>query len=298
MREKLPLTNGIAGLVLVASIFLGCQDFLSQDKPEQPAAPSAEIDQGTAQGALTQETSDPEATDQQASAPIASTQAVVDTEPAKDLPLTAAEPPKPVTSEPTSTPASSGDAAECQAIYDQMQSAKDPLYGELKNRFGSLNCDFTKIVVPTVPFVPPDSATVCKNLRSTLAEIDPGSPKYASYLQEIAIYCADADSPTAPVSTSPTPGQTSAAETCKTIFAEMQSAKDPQYGELKNQYGLLNCSDILAAAGTTTTTTPPPQPDLATVCSNLKATLGMLEPDSPKYTFYLSEIETHCTGNP
>ena len=167
MRIKLSLTRGIAGLALSAFVFMGCQDFLSEDKPEPTAKTPAEEVQVAAQEASAQE---------------ASSQVSANTEPAKDLPVTAAEPPKPVTSEPVSTPATPDNAAECQAIYEEMQTAKDPLYGELKNKFGSLNCDLSKVSIPVVPYVPPDSATICKNLRSALEFMDPNSPKYPSYL--------------------------------------------------------------------------------------------------------------------
>lgn len=88
--------------------------------------------------------------------------------------------------EPTPAPTVTDHAAECKDILAQMQTAKEPLYGELKNKFGSLNCDLSQ---SAGPIAPPDSATVCKNLRSTLANMDPNDAKYPSYVEEIATYC-------------------------------------------------------------------------------------------------------------
>jgi len=285
MRETTIPNRGIAGLALAASLFLGCQDFLGLDKSGQSAGTPAEEAQVAAQGASTLGTSDQGKPD-----PV-----IADAVPAGDAPAAAAESCKPAASEPAATPAA-GNAAECQAIYDQMLAAKEPLYGELKNKFGSLNCELSKVVAPTVPQVPPDSATVCKNLRSALEHMDPNSTKYASYQQDIKIYCADAKSPASPAATSPAPEPTSPVEACKILVGEMQGAKDPLYGELKDKYVLLNCGEVLVLAGPVTP--PPPPPDSATVCSNLKSALATIPPDSPKYLMYQQEIATHCSGNP
>ena len=181
MRMKLTVNRGIAGLALSASVFLGCQDILNDSKAATTAkTQSEESTQLTAQ---------------------ASTQDNAAAEPAKDLPATAVdtskavavvppanavEPPKPTTTEPAPAPTATDHAAECKDILAQMQTAKEPLYGDLKNEFGSLNCDLSQSAGPVAP---PDSATVCKNLRSTLANMDPGDAKYPSYVDDIATYC-------------------------------------------------------------------------------------------------------------
>lgn len=281
MREKLPLTNGIAGLALAASIFLGCQDFLGEDKAGQTAKPPAEEAQVAAQQASTQDV----AQDAPGTAACAGV--------AKDLPATGADTTKPAKSEPVPTPAISGDLAECQAIYDQMQTAKEPLYGELKNRFSSLNCDHSKFTVPVVPYVPPDSATVCKNLRSTLTLIEPGSPKYVSYQQEIAIYCTDGNSPAEPIKTASTPEPYDPVPACKNLYSELLGAKEPAYGELRLKFTNMTCDDILGVTVPETAPPqqpPPPPPDSATLCNNIRAALPFVDPASPKYPLYLQEI--------
>jgi len=171
MRIKLTLIRGIVGMAMSASVFLGCQDFLSEDKAAQTAKSPTE------ENVLAASSQD-------------------DAGAAKDLPATAVDTlataiiePSPATPEPASTPAATDNLAECKDIYAQMQTVKDPLYGELKNKFGSLNCDLSKVGALVTPFVPPDSATVCKNLKATLAILDPGSPKYPYYQQDIATYC-------------------------------------------------------------------------------------------------------------
>jgi hypothetical protein len=262
MRKKTTLNLGIAAMALSASLFLGCQDFLSEDKSVQSAKTSSET--------------------------------------AKDMPAIAADTAKPAASEPAtpaapvatpSAPATPDNAAECKEIYAQMQTAKDPLYGEFKNKFTNLNCDLSKAAGP---YVPPDSATLCKNLRATLAMLDPNSPKYPMYQQDIATYCTDALTPAAPVATPSAPAAPDNAAECKEIYAQMQTAKDPLYGELKDKITNLNC-DLSKAAGPYV---PPAPPDSATVCKNLQASLAVTDPAGSKYASFLQEIASYCTAKP
>ncbi len=255
MRKKNTLNLGIAALALSASLFLGCQDLLSEDKSVQSAKTSSET--------------------------------------AKDMPALVADTAKPAATEPATTPAVQDNAAECKEIYAQMQTAKEPLYGELKFKFTSLNCDSKA----AGPYVPPDSATLCKNLKATLAMLDPSSPKYPMYQQEIATYCTDANTPAAPVAPSPvatTPAAPDNAAECKDIYAQMQTAKEPLYGELKNKFGSLKC-DLSQAAGPYV---PPTPPDSATVCKNFQTSLAQMDPSSSKYSLYLEQIAIYCTAKP
>lgn len=151
MRKKTTLNRGIAILALSASVFLGCQDFLSEDKAVHSAKTSSET--------------------------------------AQDLPAFTADTAKPAPTEPATPTVVPDNAAECKLIFAEMHTVKEPLYGELKNKFGELKCDHAQIANSYVPPVPPDSATVCKNLRSTLATLDPSSPKYPGYVSEIEIHC-------------------------------------------------------------------------------------------------------------
>ena len=134
---KPTLTRGILSLGLSATLFLGCQDFLSEDKAAQAAKTSTE---------------------------------------------TGIQP----APQPVPQVSNQGVAMKCKEIHEQMQTAKDPLYGELKDKFVSQNCDVTKTSTPPVP---PDSATICKNYQAALAEMDPSSSKYPLYQEQIAIYC-------------------------------------------------------------------------------------------------------------
>ena len=181
MRMKPTITRGIAGLALSASVFLGCQDILNDQKTVPTAkTPSEESTQLAAQ-ASTQDSAAAEPAKDSPATAVDTSKAV-----AVNPPANAVEPPKPTTTEPAPAPTATDHAAECKDILAQMQTAKEPLYGELKNEFGSLNCDLSQSAGPVVL---PDSATVCKNLRATLAILDPGSNKYASYAEEIATYC-------------------------------------------------------------------------------------------------------------
>lgn len=286
MKPKFTFTRGIAALALSASLLMGCQDFLSEDKPVQSAQTRSEEVQVAAQ---------------EASVHAGSPQAGASSEPAKNSAVVAAEPPKPLTAETAPIASVPDNAADCKEIHAQMmtamQAGQDLLYLELKNKFGSLGCDITQFSVPTVPPVPPDQATVCKNLQASLAQMDPGSAKYAVYQQDFATNCTDVKTPASPVATPSTPVPPATLDNageCQDIFNQMQTAKDPLYGELKNKFGSLNCdhSKIVHPV------VPVVPPDSATICNNLKSTLATIEPGTPKYISYQEEIARNCAAHP
>jgi hypothetical protein len=233
MRKKLSLKHGTLGLALAASVFLGCQDFLGGDNGKPAAAPTDDNLEHAAQAVAAQDS-------------------------AKNPPAPTGTP---GTAQDTPAPApANGTLEECKYLWSEMQSKSEDVnyYMDVKYKFIGKNCaQVIGDATPTPPPPPPvDSATQCKNLKGML---DPASPKYASYLAEWSAKCAEAVLPqpvaiepaaTDPEPAKPTPPPTSSSLTpeqqvCADLFKELQTAKEPRYGEVKNQYGEQNCDVVL-----------------------------------------------------
>lgn len=185
MHKKFFLTRGTLGLALAASVFLGCQDFLGEEKGGQATVRTEADTRLSAQATAPQDS----AKDMPAQA----------TEPAKPV---ATEPVKPVVTEPVKpAPAPTAtsltpEQQQCLDLYYVMQAGtKAETYMPAKNQYGMQNCDVVLgDAKPTPP--PPTPLTIeqqCKMYRSNLITHTPPPEdlKYAAYLAEMAIRCAE-----------------------------------------------------------------------------------------------------------
>lgn len=281
MRKKLSLTRGTLGLALAASALIGCQDFLGGDKGGRAATPPAEDVQHAAQ-------------------------AVSPEDSAKDA---AAGPQAPVASAP-------GTLEECRYLWSEMQnkSASEAYYMDVKYKFIGKNCaQVIGDANPTQPPPPPlDSAALCRNIEEVLANLDSASPKFPYYRDLYATDCGGAPSsipakpgdpvapdkpkpvdPTPPASKSPLSPQQ---EECLDLYNQLQSAKEPAYGEAKNQYGEKNCDAVLGDAKPVPVYTPP---TLEERCRMYRINLAQTQPvGDPKWQSYLDEMAVTCAAYP
>jgi|GEM_PF-4124476 len=166
MRNNLFMIRGTLGLAMAASLFLGCQDFLGGEK----GGPAVAADADVQHAAL----------------------AVVSQDSADDMPVQVADTAQPAPTSVTGT--LSPEQQVCLDLYGELQTTKDPRYGEVKNLYGSMNCDLVlgdnKPAPP--PYVPPTLEERCKLYRLNLNETQPvNDAKWQTYLAEMAILCAD-----------------------------------------------------------------------------------------------------------
>ena len=174
MHKKYFLTRGTLGLALAASVFLGCQDFLGEEKAGKAPPSSDASTQQVAQVAASQEG-------------------------AKDMPAQADVVTEPVaSSEPvnSSPPPASGSLTPeqevCLDLYDQLQIG-GANYKQVKYQYIEMDCDAVlgdKKPAPP-PWTPPTLEERCRLYRINLTETPPtNDPKYEAHMAEMAILCA------------------------------------------------------------------------------------------------------------
>jgi hypothetical protein len=77
-------------------------------------------------------------------------------------------------------------------LYKELQTAKDPRYGEVKNQYGEMNCDgVLGDKKPVSPYVPLTLEERCKMYRINAKEPPrPEDVKWTEYMAALAIECA------------------------------------------------------------------------------------------------------------
>lgn len=284
MRKKPTLARGTLGLALAASLFLGCQDFLGGDNAKPaPAASDGNLEHAA--------------------------QAIASQDSSKDSPPAACTA-LPSQAQPVQA-AVDGSLEECKYLGSEMQAkgASEPYYMDIKYKFIAKNCaqvigDANPTLPPPPPPPPADSANQCKSIADLLASLDPASTKYAYYKDLFATECAGTPSPVpapvaepakpapAPASGSLSPGQ----QVCLDLYNELQTAKDPRYGEVKNQYGILDCEAVLGDKKPVPVYTPP---TLEERCGIYRKNLTETHPaGDPKWEAYLAEMAITCAAYP
>jgi hypothetical protein len=183
MRKKLSsLTLGTLGLAMAGSIFLGCQDFLGGDAKPTAAPSDTKVEQA-AQPAGAQNN----ATDLPAQAVVTPLDTPVQTTPE------AVPPPGPAAAEPAALPTSAALSPEqesCVALYNELQTSKDPRYGEVKDQYVGQNCDVVLGDKKPSSYVPLTLEERCKMYRKNLTETQSDDPKWRAYMDGLAVECA------------------------------------------------------------------------------------------------------------
>ncbi|MEO7426188.1 MAG: hypothetical protein ABI036_13455 [Fibrobacteria bacterium] len=312
MLAKRLFTQGTLGLALAASLFIGCQDFLGEEKG--PAATPTSSSDDILHAAKEVSSQDSVASQ---------TVATVDTAKPADMPAKATDP------APTTAAAIFDSLQACVDIYTQMQKAGEPLYGELKNKYVGLGCiNIIGTAGPDVlPPVPPlDAAIKCKMFQANLASGSYQNAKYPITQATVDSVCAEvtAAQPTQPAQPAvtepakpaettkatdmpakvPDPAPTTAAaifdsvQACVDIYTQMQTSKDPLYGEFKNKYSAMNCNNVIVAAGPGVLPPVPPL-DTATKCKMYRSNLAtMTGTEEPKYLDYMKSMAVVCAAYP
>lgn len=195
MRKKLALVNGTLGLALAASVFLGCQEFMGGDHGNTAAPSSNQKVEQVAQAIVSQDSA-------KDSPPAASTAATAQDQPVQAAVATPApaqiepvKPAEPVVTEPAQpAPASaslSPEQEDCVNLFNELQTAKEPRYGEVKNLYGSQNCEVVLGDKKPSTYVPLTTEEKCKMYRYNVIHTpSTGDPKYDAYMAEMAITCA------------------------------------------------------------------------------------------------------------
>jgi len=183
MRKKLSsLTLGTLGLAMAGSIFLGCQDFLGGDAAKPTAAAADTKVEHPTQAAVIPDS----AKDMPAQTVVTPQDTPVQTTPE-------AVPPPPAAIEPAPLPASvalSPEQESCVGLYNELQTAKDPRYGEVKDLYVGQNCDVVLGDKKPSSYVPLTLEERCKMYRKNLTETQPDDPKWQAHLDEMAVECA------------------------------------------------------------------------------------------------------------
>lgn len=260
MLNKRFLTHGTLGFALAASVFVGCQDFLGEDKG-RTAAPSS----------LSADDVQPAAKEIQIKDSLQET-------PAKKV--------------DTAAPVDKVSLCKQMSadINAQPQSDKEALNKSIAV-FNDHDCGaILDAVRPPTP--PIDSALRCKNIEAMLMTMDPASPK-PSYYQDILVNeCAG--TVVTPAAPAPSPNVTTfdTLQACVDLFAKMSTVKDPEYGELKNKSSALNCPDVIVAAGPGVLPPAPPL-DAATKCKMIQANFAAGVQDI-KYPITQATVDSVC----
>lgn len=284
MRKKSFLTRGTLGLALAASLFLGCQDFLSEEKGGQ-ALPSDAIEQHAAQEVAAQEAASLD------SAKDMSVQSNVVTEPVK-------------TSPPQASTSLTPGQEECMALWHQLQDGVGDKYMDAKYKYGEKNCD---AVLGAAKPVPPPATPMtieerCRLYRLNLTETHPVEDvKWQAHLAEMAITCAEVlpanPAVTEPVKPTPPPASTALTpeqQQCLNLYYEIQSGK---LSLAKERYGEQNCDAVLGDAKPV----PPPwtPPTIEERCKLYRINLTETPPTGdPKYVTHMAEMAIMCADYP
>ncbi len=268
MLNKRFFNYGTLGLALATSVFIGCQDFLGEEKGQ--AAPSSSSDD-----------IQPAAKETQLKDSVA------------EVPAKTVECAKPV-DRVTLCKQLSAD------VNAQPQSDKEALNKSIAV-FNEHDCGAVLDAIRP-PSPPIDSALRCKNIETMLVTMDPASPKYPYYQDIVATECAKAVDMPAPVKTvettpvQPAPAPTvvtlDTLQTCVDVYTKMQTAGEPQYCEFKNKFSLWKCHDVITAAGPGVLPPTPPL-DAATQCKMIQNNFAWGVVDS-KHPITQAAVDSVC----